>query len=274
MPKNNTAKRILVALVAVPLIIAVCLLGNEFFMTFTLGIGLLAFYEFYSFTQNKKFYPNLFIGLASVGAIILNNYYGFIEFQNLSIIIVFLLLLIELFRNKSSAIANTGASLLGIFYIGLFSASILALRELYSEFTTIYINGGYIIISLLITLWVCDSAAFFLGIKFGKNKLFPRVSPKKSWEGAIAGFVFSIIAMLILNYTILDFIHWSKALILGLIIGIIGQMGDLVESLFKRDANIKDSSALIPGHGGVLDRFDSLLFTAPVVYLYFYYFVK
>jgi len=102
----------------------------------------------------------------------------------------------------------------------------------------------------------------------GKHKLFPRVSPQKSWEGAVFGFVFSILTMLLAKVIILDFLSWTSVVILGIIIGIIGQIGDLVESLFKRDAGVKDSSNLIPGHGGIFDRFDSLLYSAPVILLY------
>ena len=112
-----------------------------------------------------------------------------------------------------------------------------------------------------------------MGTAFGKHKLFPRVSPNKSWEGAIAGFVFAIITMIAAKATVIDLLTLYDAVIIGIIVGIIGQMGDLVESLVKRDAGVKDSSAIIPGHGGIFDRFDSLLLTAPVVYLYLSIFV-
>ncbi|MDP3829833.1 MAG: phosphatidate cytidylyltransferase, partial [Ignavibacteriaceae bacterium] len=107
----------------------------------------------------------------------------------------------------------------------------------------------------------------------GKHKVFPRVSPKKSWEGAIFGFVFSIIAMIVAKYVFLEFLKLEQAIIIGAIVGTVGQMGDLIESLFKRDAGVKDSSNLIPGHGGIFDRFDSLLVASPVIFLYIKYFV-
>jgi len=98
--------------------------------------------------------------------------------------------------------------------------------------------------------------------------LFPRISPKKSWEGAIAGFVFSVLIMIAAKFIVLEFLQWTTIIAFGIIVGIIGQIGDLVESMLKRDAGVKDSSALIPGHGGIFDRFDSLLYTAPVIFIY------
>ena len=134
-----------------------------------------------------------------------------------------------------------------------------------------YTQGGLLIISIFASIWICDSAAFFGGTALGKHKLFPRVSPNKSWEGAIFGLLFAVIAMVISKAIILDFLSWFDVITIGSIVGIIGQIGDLIESLFKRDAGVKDSSGLIPGHGGIFDRFDSLLYAAPAVLLYIKY---
>ena len=180
--------------------------------------------------------------------------------------------MIELFRNKGSVVNNLGASFLGILYIGLFSSALIAIREFYPNINDLYDRGGYVIISMLTTIWVCDSAAFFGGTALGKHKLFPRISPNKSWEGALFGFVFAILTMFLAKLVVLDFLSWSNVIVLGIIIGIIGQLGDLVESSIKRDASVKDSSSIIPGHGGIFDRFDSLLFSAPAVWLYLKYF--
>ena len=111
-----------------------------------------------------------------------------------------------------------------------------------------------------------------MGINFGRHKLFPRVSPKKSWEGAIFGFIFSVGAMILAKVLVLNSLSWTNVLIIGIIIGTIGQIGDLVESLLKRDSEVKDSSSIIPGHGGFFDRFDSLLFSAPAIWIYLNYF--
>jgi phosphatidate cytidylyltransferase len=155
-----------------------------------------------------------------------------------------------------------------MFYIGLFAAALVLIREFYSGDDMMYIQGGYLIVAMMFSIWLCDSAAYFIGTAIGKHKLFPRVSPNKSWEGGIAGFIFAVAGFYIAKIFLLDFLEAADAIILGVIIGTVGQLGDLIESLFKRDAEIKDTSALIPGHGGVFDRFDSLLLTAPVVYIY------
>jgi phosphatidate cytidylyltransferase len=201
---------------------------------------------------------------------------------------VALLSLIELFRNDGSPVLNLSATFLGLLYISLFFGTLIGIRELFrpldfpmlryfpaeSSFMDpaavgrVYRWGGYTVISVLATIWICDSAAFHVGSAIGRHKLFPRVSPNKSWEGAVAGFVTAVAAALGAKFLVLDYLSVGGAVILGSIVGIFGQLGDLIESLLKRDAGIKDSSALIPGHGGVFDRFDSLLLVAPLVYLY------
>lgn len=270
---SNTSQRILVSVVAIPLIIAACYFGNEFFLLFALGIGILSFHEFAKMAGQKGDSVNISIGLLSTGALILNSFYKFVEFHSLILIIIISLFFWELFRNRDSAIHNLGSTLIGIFYIGLFASSLVLIREYYNYSNLIYHQGGYLIISLLVTIWVCDSAAFFLGTAFGKHKIFPRVSPKKSVEGAVAGLVFSVIAMLAAKSIFIEFLSWQDAVIIGLIVGTLGQAGDFIESLLKRDSGVKDSSTLIPGHGGIFDRFDSLLYAAPVIYLYLHYFI-
>ncbi len=268
MALSNTAQRILVSVAAIPLIIVSCIYGKSLFLLFSMLIGLGAFYEFSQMIRNKRGNVYLPLGLISVAAIIANKYFDFINFEYLVLLIVLFQLSAELFGNKGTEINNIGASFAGIFYIGLFSAAILGIREFFPQYSPYYNQGGLMIIGILITIWVCDSAAFFLGVAFGKNKIFPRVSPKKSWEGSAAGFVFAILAMIANKSIFMDFLSWQDVIVIGIIVGVLGQIGDFVESLIKRDASVKDSSNLIPGHGGIFDRFDSLLFTAPVIYIY------
>lgn len=265
---NNLSARVIIALIGIPLIAVVSLLGKIPFLIFVLAIGLISYLEYSRMLRNKKIYTNKIIGTVSVALIIINEYKNFIEYHILFLCITVLLLLFELFRNKESASANLGSTLLGIFYIGFFSAAIIDLREFYKESVFTYNQGGYLMISILASIWICDSAAYFIGTAYGRHKLMPRVSPNKSWEGAIAGFVFAIIGMIAAREVVLEFMELQNAILIGFIIGTFGQIGDLIESLLKRDAHVKDSSSIIPGHGGILDRFDSLLFTAPVVYLY------
>ena len=270
MALGNTLKRVLVSIVAIPLVLALCYYGKLYFLFFILGIGGLAFYEFSNMSLNKNNKRSLLIGISSVVAVIINSYYHFTEFYILILIIILLLTITELFRNKESAINNLGSSLLGILYLGFFSSSIVRIREYFPGEN--YSSGGLLIISILVTIWICDSAAFFVGTAIGKHKLFPRVSPKKSWEGAIAGFLFSIVAMISAKFILLDILSLVDVIIIGLIIGVFGQVGDLIESLLKRDAGIKDSSQIIPGHGGIFDRFDSLIYTAPIIFIYLNFF--
>jgi phosphatidate cytidylyltransferase len=199
-------------------------------------------------------------------------------------------LLVELFRNKGSVITNASATIMGMTYVGISLGTLIGLRELYGmEFplslalahannispsaddavkAATYAWGGWTIMSIFASLWMCDTMAYFGGRAMGKHKLFVRISPNKTWEGAVWGFLGAVITMLVMRQLVLPYVAVHQAVIMGCIIGIFGPIGDLVESALKRDAGIKDSSSLIPGHGGVLDRFDSLIFVAPILYLY------
>ena len=136
-------------------------------------------------------------------------------------------------------------------------------------------NGEYqksIILLMVFLVWTNDSFAYLIGKNFGKKKLFESVSPKKTVEGFVAGIFFTIIICVIAsNY--FDILSTNRAVIIALIISILGSLGDLVESKFKRQANTKDSGSIMPGHGGLLDRLDSLMFIAPFVYLYIHYLI-
>ena len=270
MSISNTAVRIIVSAIAIPAIVVISYLGSYYFFIFVLGIAVISFYEFWLFAKNKQIKANLFLGILSVILIITNSFRNFIDLYALLILVVLILTIVELFRNKGSAIINLGATLIGILYISLFASALVSIREFYS---IEYVRGGLVMLSILFSIWICDSAAFFGGTAFGKHKMFPRVSPKKSWEGAVFGLLFAVVVMISSKALFLDFISWEDALLIGLIVGIVGQLGDLVESLFKRDAGVKDSSDFIPGHGGVFDRFDSLLYIAPVVFLYIKYII-
>lgn len=274
MKFNNLITRIVVALFGIPLLVFISVVGKIPFLIFALVIGLVSFFEFSKMVSKRRFLPDQFTGFISIALIIINSFYKFVDFELLVLIIIPVVLLSELFRQKESSIANISTTLLGIFYIGLFSSALVLIREYYSDSNFLYDQGGYLIIAVFFTIWVCDSAAYFIGSATGKHKVLPRVSPNKSWEGAAAGFIFSIITMVVAQSVMLSFLTITDAIVIGLIVGSLGQAGDFVESQIKRDANVKDSSSLIPGHGGILDRFDSLLFSAPVIYLYLKFFVE
>lgn len=169
-------------------------------------------------------------------------------------------LLLGLRHADGSATRRTGHLLLGALYLGLLPAFLIRMRALPHGAAALYLTYA--------TVFLCDTAAYGVGRALGRHALWPRVSPRKTWEGAIAGAVASIGAAVACRFLFAGFLSWPAAAGFGLIVGVWGQAGDLVESLWKREAGVKDASALIPGHGGVLDRFDNLHFVAPVLYTY------
>jgi phosphatidate cytidylyltransferase len=271
MPLSNHALRIIVAVITIPVIIAAAYFGEFYFLFFVVAITSISYYEFCTMAKNKNISANKTFGLIGIVFLLINYYRTFIDIYSFLLLFSVILFLIELFRNRGSAILNIGATLLGVFYLGLFGSSIIGIREFYPNIGSLYQRGGFLMISIFAAIWLCDSAAFWAGSKLGKHKLFPRVSPNKSWEGSIFGFLFSIIVLILAKILILDFMSFTEAAIIGIIIGIFGQLGDLIESLIKRDNGVKDSSGLIPGHGGMFDRFDSLFYTSPVILLYLTY---
>ncbi|MEC8900152.1 MAG: phosphatidate cytidylyltransferase, partial [Candidatus Neomarinimicrobiota bacterium] len=127
----------------------------------------------------------------------------------------------------------------------------------------------------VISVWACDSAAFILGSLWGSSKIFPRISPNKSWFGSLSGLIAAVLVFYAFQYygVLGDIFTIKNALIMGLISGIIGQIGDYYESMLKRDAGVKDSGTLLRGHGGILDRFDSLIFATPTMFIYIHFII-
>jgi len=208
----------------------------------------------------KQHQVNLYIGSISVAALIINAYYRFIDFHTLLLIIIRYCCYLNYHITRIRQYPISAHLSIGIFYIGLFASSMVSLREFYNYSYFTYGQGGYLIISVFAAIWLCDSAAYFVGTAIGNHKILPRISPHKSWEGAIAGFIFAVIGMIAAQFLVLDFLSIFDTVAIGIIVGTLGQAGDFVESMIKRDVNVKDSSSIIPGHGGIFDRFDSLLF--------------
>jgi len=146
----------------------------------------------------------------------------------------------------------------GLFYLPFLLGHLISLRLL--------TDGRQWIFMTLIAIMSCDSCAYFVGRKLGQRKLYPAVSPNKTIEGALGGLAGAVLALLLVKLTFLPTIGFFAAVMIGLILGVMGQLGDLFESLLKRACQVKDSGTIIPGHGGMLDRLDSLLFAFPVVY--------
>ncbi len=271
MDWKNLSKRAVVAVVAAPLILWAAWRGGVAFFVFIEAIILLGVLEFYQLATAKGTHPNRVLGVIAgltFGAQIYFRDLAAPEIWLTPMLLVVLLVLVELFRNKGSALLNLGSTLLGFAYVAGLWSFLLLIRELPRGTNISYESAGTWLVMLLATIWVCDTAAYFTGLAFGRHKLFERVSPKKTWEGAIGGLIFAILMAAAAHYWFVRDLRLIDSLVVGFIIGTIGQLSDLAESLFKRDAGVKDSSGLIPGHGGVLDRFDSEMLVAPLVYLY------
>ncbi|MDP0492738.1 MAG: phosphatidate cytidylyltransferase [Fusobacterium sp. JB021] len=260
--------RILVAILGIPLLIYIFYMGGFPLLVFTNGIIGIGLYEFYKMAEDFGNKPYLKIGILT-GLTIPNLIY-FLSPSESSLILflplVFLFILLMALRVIKNEIENTsrdiGITILGIFYVSILFSHILLLGKMP--------NGGKLILLIQAAVWVCDSAAYFVGMNFGRKFFkegFSIISPKKSKEGAIGGIIFTMIAVIILNnqFNIIKG-NIFLILLLGLIISIVAQIGDLAESMFKREFKIKDSGKLLGEHGGILDRFDSMIFVLPVVY--------
>jgi len=268
MKYGSLGKRVAVGAVGIPVLLGLTWIGKIPFLILCLVITIMALLEYYQLTSKKEVSPSQMWGVISIAAIGLNIYFfrgKYIEF--LMGIIIMTILLIELFKNKKNPIFNSAITLFGIFYISLFYG-LLLIREFLPETLFSYGEKGLFVIYLLLIIWICDTDAYLLGARFGKHALFKRVSPNKTWEGAIWGLITGIMASIGLRYAFLPKLHLVDATVIGFIVGTFGQLSDLVESLLKRDAQVKDSSSILPGHGGILDRFDSPLLVAPTVYFY------
>ena len=171
-------------------------------------------------------------------------------------------LIYQLISKKEITFSNDRSKLGLLIRYLIFSMSFLVLLPFYNG-----TYNPYLMICILVLIWSNDSFAFLVGKNFGKRKLFVSVSPKKTIEGFIGGIIFALLAAILISKYNTDFtlLNW---IVIAVIVSIIGTLGDLIESKFKRQANIKDSGNIMPGHGGILDRLDSLFFAAPFVYLY------
>ncbi len=268
--KSNLIIRVLIAFTFGPLILYVTLLGGFPFLALITILVILGLWEFLYVAKSKNLQIPLWI-LLPLGILLPVCAFFFGE----KVLMVFLLAVMYLtainlvIRGRTQgATADWATSVFGLFYVaGLFSFLILV-RELTRELGMDYKLGGLWIIYLLLCIWSCDTFAYFIGAPLGKHKLSPNVSPNKTVEGFLGGIVGAVAAAFFCYYVFFGSARLGHLLVIAAFVALIGQVGDLAESLFKRDAQIKDISNIIPGHGGILDRFDSLLFMAPVVYYY------
>lgn len=257
-------RRLITGIVYVVLLLSTIFLSSDAFDFLFMAFGLACLYEFKRMTHLKGYYIfAAYLALWWVFIHLLHNYpysHSIVNVLMFITITINITLLFYLFSKKQIKYSGLQKFIIGLFYIGGGCIFLTMIPYQNSTFAKLLIMGFFILI------WVNDSFAYLVGKTIGKNKLFPKVSPKKTWEGTIGGFVFALIAAyFIAKYeTNLSLNQW---LILAIVIVVSGSLGDLLESKFKRDAGVKDSGAILPGHGGMLDRLDSLVFAAPFVYL-------
>ncbi|MFN6946864.1 MAG: phosphatidate cytidylyltransferase [Cytophagaceae bacterium] len=265
--KSNLSQRILAGLAGAAIMVSLLVI-NEWTFLFLIGcLCIFALQEFYKILNASDVKTNRWYGTI-IGIVVftvvfliekelihLRSYYLFFPF-------FFFLFIIELFLKNEKPFQNIAYTFLGVIYI-VFPLSLLNVPA--------FIEGEYTykyILSVIIMIWANDTGAYIAGRALGKRKLFQRISPKKTWEGTIGGALLAVAVAVGASYlfTGISIINW---ILLALIIVVFGSLGDLVESMFKRSLDIKDSGGMIPGHGGFLDRFDSLLIAAPFIAAFF-----
>lgn len=257
MKSNN---RYLGALFIAPFIIFI-FLGGIWLQGFTFVLSILGLYEFYNALKQKEFNPISIVGyLLLVAYYLLNNNIESLVY--LVVFAMFILLMIPIINLKYTFI-DVSLTLLGFLYVGILFSFI--------HLINIKIGGQYLVWLIFIGSWVTDTCAYYAGRFLGKHKLCPKVSPKKTIEGSIGGIVGVTIVSGIFGIIVSKYMYIMPIFnyfIIGALCGIFSQFGDLVASSIKRYVGIKDYSNLIPGHGGILDRFDSILFSGLVIFYY------
>ena len=272
--QNNTSNkksRVLVNVIGIPLLLFTIIAGNDFyeiplFFLFVFIVMILSVYEWNNLMKIDNRLIKTFNYLSIlVMAIFLQLNLSISYFLMLISIQLILNIIIEILYQSKKPVLNISYSLLGFIWIGFFIGSILLIRD--SSF------GLILTLSMFLSIWLCDTFAFVFGSRYGKSKLCPSVSPNKTWLGAIFGFLASFIVPLIVYnfFPINDSFVFVDYIVFGIIFGVFGQFGDLAESLFKRQAKVKDTSNILQGHGGILDRFDSLSFASPILFFFLYF---
>lgn len=264
------------AIVFIPVLIVLSRLGGIWFLLLVEGILIVGCREFYTLMEAKGVHPSKKTGIVVAVLLCLTTYLS--GSNHLGFFLAALMIAVtlrELFRTEPAfPIYDISTTVFGVIYVGWLTAHLVLLREAPRVLGLPYDLGSAFLLYAFLMAWGCDTGAYFVGRAFGTRKLFPRVSPKKSVQGAAAGFL-SAFAMAFVGraWFMRDaagspLLTVAETAVLGALVGVATQLGDLVESLVKRDAQVKDASHFVPGHGGVLDIFDGLLFSGPVTYYF------
>ena len=267
---NNLIKRTVTGIAFVGLVVAAVLLSQWVLFCVFLLFTCLGMYEYRTLLKQNNI--NLSIAFYIVGLLVYSiiSYIVLLLFAEwllvplvlLGLALFFVLFIVELFLKREQPFRNIAYSVLGILWIVIPFALVNNLHFW-------ILDGKFLLLSVFIFIWMYDTFAYCVGMLIGKHRLFERISPKKSWEGAIGSTILTLTAAYFANLLFpmlpLTPFQWIG---LALVIIVFGTLGDLAESLFKRQLSVKDSGSILPGHGGILDRFDSLLFAIPFVLLY------
>lgn len=257
-------KRVITSLYAIPLLIILIWFDKPlpWFTLFIALWGALAAFEFYRMVAGSKAPPLTYFGIIWTLLFILSPHfdYGFLPLLLFTSAVILSPILLMLRPRKESFFASWVWTMAGILYVGWLLSYLVALR--------LEVGRSWVFLAIF-TTFGSDTAAFFVGRVLGKHRLAPRISPGKTWEGAVAGVFGAIIASLVLAAILSLPLSFGQAILLGLLVSVFGQIGDLLESLFKRNMGVKESGKLLPGHGGLLDRMDSVVFAGIVVYLFY-----
>jgi phosphatidate cytidylyltransferase len=266
-------KRILTAIIGIPIAVCVINYGQWVFALAVTLLALIGWREYYKAMQYKQIMLPFGAGLICITLLMACAWLGNAEEM---VFVLFLMIIITLFKiivsQQKFTVNDAAFAIFGMNYVGLFAY--LLLLRFDGKVAEIGATGGVLepgaacIWLAFIGTWASDTLAYFVGSKIGRRKLCPAISPGKTIEGAAGGLAGSIIGVVIFSFFIK--LALAHAIMIGIVVGLAAQLGDLFESSIKRFAGVKDSGQLLPGHGGVLDRFDSILFAVPVVYYYNY----
>jgi phosphatidate cytidylyltransferase len=267
---NNFVQRTFSGAIYVVAVAGALFSGSLVFLFLFLIINILVMREFFIILEKGLQRPlNYSVAIVAGALLYLLLSLAFVQlierqFIILALLLPIILMITELFKKNDNHISNITLMLFGVVYI---SIPLALLNLLFFHENQLTGSFPLILAGLFLVIWVNDTFSYLTGMLIGKHKLFVRISPKKTWEGTIGGFIFSIAAGVALFYLSGTLLLWQWIALSGLI-AIAGDFGDLIESMIKRSFNIKDSGSIMPGHGGVLDRFDSLLVAAPVAVIF------
>lgn len=266
---NKNATRMLTGFIMGTIAMGCIMLGGVALLGLLAVVIFFASKEYVKILEHKGFYPSLKIMLASEALLAIITYFDRTDYVALALTLcTFAAFMWVLFRGRQPYIANVSTTILGFVYCGYFPLHLQLLRDISSEQ---YHDGLGFVVMMFVAILLTDVGCYYAGTRFGKHKLAPVISPNKTIEGSAGGVICAITGALIVGYSI--GVEWYLSVIAGLICTVFAQIGDLCESLIKRDAGVKDSGNSLPGHGGFLDRTDSFVFTIPVMFYFCKYFI-